>query len=44
MNTYRKNAIIVGLLFLTATITGMLADSLLGSILNVQNYLEIKNF
>ena len=39
MNTHRKNAIIVGVLFLTATVMGMLADSLLGSILNVQDYL-----
>lgn len=39
MNTYRKNAIIVGVLFLTATVMGMLADSLVGSILNVQDYL-----
>jgi len=39
MNTYRKNAIIVGVLFLTATVMGMLAESLVGSILNVQDYL-----
>jgi uncharacterized membrane protein len=39
MNTYRKTAIVVGVLFLTATVTGMLADSLVGSILNTPDYL-----
>lgn len=39
MNTYRKTGIIVGVLFLTATVTGMLGDSLGGSILNAPDYL-----
>ena len=39
MNTNRKTAIIVGVLFLTATVTGMLGDSLVGSILNAPDYL-----
>jgi hypothetical protein len=39
MNTYRKTGIIVGVLFLTATVTGILADSLVGSILNAPDYL-----
>ena len=39
MNTYRKTGIIVGVLFLTATVTGMLGDSLVGSILNAPDYL-----
>jgi hypothetical protein len=39
MNTNRKTGIIVGVLFLTATVTGMLGDSLIGSILNAPDYL-----
>jgi hypothetical protein len=39
MNTYRKTAILVGVLFLTATVTGMLGESLIGSILNAPDYL-----
>ena len=39
MNTYRKTGIIVGVLFLTATVTGMLGESLGGSILNAPDYL-----
>jgi hypothetical protein len=39
MNSNRKTAIIVGVLFLTATVTGMLGDSLIGSILNAPDYL-----
>ena len=39
MNTHRKTGIIVGVLFLTATVTGMLGDSLVGSILNAPDYL-----
>jgi hypothetical protein len=39
MNTYRKTAIIVGVLFLTATVTGMLGDSLVGSMLDAPDYL-----
>ena len=39
MNAYRKTGIIVGVLFLTATVTGMLGDSLGGSILNAPDYL-----
>ena len=39
MNTYRKTGIIVGVLFLTATVMGMLGDSLGGSILNAPDYL-----
>jgi len=39
MDTNRKTARIVGALFLTATVTGMLGDSLVGSILNAPDYL-----
>jgi hypothetical protein len=39
MNTNRMTGIAVGALFLTATITGMLSDSLVGSILNAPDYL-----
>ena len=39
MNTHRKTGIIVGVLFLTATATTMLGDSLVGSILNDPDYL-----
>jgi len=39
MISNRKTAIIVGVLFLTATATAMLGDSLIGSILNAPDYL-----
>lgn len=39
MNTHRMTAILVGVLFLTATAMGMLGDSLIGSILNAPDYL-----
>jgi hypothetical protein len=39
MNSNRKTAIIVGALFLTATVTGMLGDSLVGLIVNAPDYL-----
>jgi len=39
MNTYRKTGIIVRVLFLTATVTGILSDSLVGSIPNTPDYL-----
>lgn len=39
MNTSRKTARIVGVLFLTATVTGMVGDSLIGSVLNAPDYL-----
>jgi len=39
MNTNRKTAIIVGVLFLTATVTTMLGDSLVVAILNAPDYL-----
>jgi hypothetical protein len=39
MNTNRKTAIIVGVLFLTATVTGILGESLTGSTVNAPDYL-----
>jgi hypothetical protein len=39
MNTNRKTAILVGVLFLTATVTGMLGESLVGSIVDAPDYL-----
>jgi hypothetical protein len=39
MNTNRMMGIIVGVLFLTATITGTLSDSLVGPVLNAPDYL-----
>jgi hypothetical protein len=39
MNSNRQTAIIVGVLFLTATVTGMLGESLTGSIVNAPDYL-----
>jgi hypothetical protein len=39
MNTNRVTGIAVGALFLTATITGILSDSLVGSILSAPDYL-----
>ena len=39
MNTNRQTAIIVGVLFLTATVTGMLGESLTGSVVNAPDYL-----
>jgi len=39
MDSYRKTAIIVGLLFITATVTSILSGVFLGSTLNAPNYL-----
>lgn len=39
MNTYRKNAIIVGVLFITATVAGILSAVFSGPILDGQDYL-----
>jgi hypothetical protein len=39
MNTYRKNAIIVGVLFIIATVLGVLGRSFLQPILDAQDYL-----
>jgi hypothetical protein len=39
LNSTRKTGIIVGVLFLTATVTGMLGESLTGSIVNAPDYL-----
>jgi len=39
MNSYRKNAIIVGVLFITATVANILSDVFLGPILDPLDYL-----
>ena len=39
MNSYRKNAIIVGVLFITATVAGILSAVFSGSILDAPDYL-----
>ena len=39
MNTYRKTAIIVGVLFIVATVASILGSVFLGSILEAPNYL-----
>ena len=39
MNKYRKTAIIVGLLFIVATVASILGSVFLGSILDAPNYL-----
>jgi len=39
MNSYRKNAIIVGVLFITATVANILSDVFLGPILDAPDYL-----
>ena len=39
MNSYRKTAIIVGVFFITAMVTGMLRFVILDPILNAPNYL-----
>jgi len=40
MNSYRKTAIVVGVLFITATVTAILTVVLLGSILDAPDYLS----
>ena len=39
MKPYRKTGIIVGVLFLTATVTAMLGDSLVAAVLNAPDHL-----
>lgn len=39
MNTYRKTAIIVGVLFISATVTSILSTVFVGSTLSAPNYL-----
>ena len=40
MNSYRKNAIVVGILFIACTVTSILGGSLASSILNTPDYLN----